>query len=655
MGTDPAVSVIIPCFRACGFLGLQLESLAHQEQAPPFEVVLVDNGENEQLEHLARLWPQLDTRIVDATAQRGAGYARNVGMISARADFLMFCDADDVVMPNWVRLGYDQLQRTDVFSGGAVPVAEEAFERGWAAVVRSVKVRPQRADLPWSGSPNYPILMGGSFGIRRDLALGLGGFDLSFGSAAEDNDLAHRIAATGRKLPDASHVCIAYRIRGLSASFRRGFRAGVSHALLAARHNLWRTSPAYAGRWPLRPVRSLTAAGAALVGGQEAWHGQWRDELGRQVGVVVGWVRFRHGLGIPREDMIETATCRYPSREEHAGRGVDASVIIPCYNAAGTIGRQLRALADQEGAPDFEVICVLNGCTDDTEAVVARFAKAHPAMVIRIEHSAKGRCVARNHGAIAARGDVLAFCDADDTVFPDWLAHHFARTSQLHGIVGGSVVHKFVNPPEVLAVYGIDPDEIDPAELEDLPLDDLSKPRAAAEGNFSAWREDYLAIGGMDASFRGGLEGDDLCLRAWMAGIPVNSCVLARIHYWLRATPASSFSQQRGLARGKMLFFVRHYHTGHSAGASFRYSLLGTFTHLLRAPLAFRGSPEDLQRFLHAFGGHVGSLEGHILYRVLRKVPEPQLISASGGRGTRGTLRCGFTERTPYNQRDQRS
>ena len=309
------------------------------------------------------------------------------------------------------------------------------------------------------------------------------------------------------------------------------------------------------------------------------------------------------------------------------------SVIIPCYNGAATIGRQLQALAAQEDAPLFEVIVVLNGCTDDSEGVVRRFAEANPALPVRVEESEKGRCLARNHGVAVAASDVVAFCDADDEVFPDWLHHLADRTRELHGIVGGSVVHKYVNPPAVLAAYGIDLDEPDPALSPDLPLDDLSGLREAPEGNFAMWRADYLAVGGMDASFDGGLEGTDLCLRSQKQGIPVNTCRKARIHYWLRATPRASFTQQRALARTKLLFFVRHRHHLPGINASLRVSLVGVAHGLLSFPRAVMSSPAARQRALHELGGHLGSLEGHFLYRILRQTPQPRLIGAGSSRG----------------------
>ncbi|QXT62962.1 glycosyltransferase family 2 protein [Tessaracoccus palaemonis] len=296
MGTELAASVIIPCHGADEFLPLQLEALARQDGAPPFEVLLVDNGANEDLPGLADRWRvQLpNVRIIDATARRGTGYARNVGIGAARAPLLLFCDCDDVVMPEWVRLGVLQLGRHPVFSGGAVPVTDELCRQGWKAAVDHVGPHEDVPDgLPLSGTSTYPILMGCSFGITAELARRLGGFDLSFGSQGEDNDLAFRIVASGLTLPDAGPVCIAYRCRIRPDSFRRGMSIARSHALLCARHHAWASSPAYQGHWLLRPLRTV----ALIATGRRP--PRWREDLGRQVGLILGRVRFVL-LGAPR-------------------------------------------------------------------------------------------------------------------------------------------------------------------------------------------------------------------------------------------------------------------------------------------------------------------------------------------------------------------
>lgn len=102
---------------------------------------------------------------------------------------------------------------------------------------------------------------------------------------------------------------------------------------------------------------------------------------------------------------------------------VRVSVVIPAFNAGGTITGQLEALAAQVGGSavgDVEVLVADNGCTDDTVAVVAGFRDR---LRVRIVDAGarSGPAAARNIGAEAARGELLVFTDADDVVVPGWV------------------------------------------------------------------------------------------------------------------------------------------------------------------------------------------------------------------------------------------
>jgi len=94
------------------------------------------------------------------------------------------------------------------------------------------------------------------------------------------------------------------------------------------------------------------------------------------------------------------------------------SVIIPAKDAVGTIEECLRSVLSQRNLKvAYEVILVDDGSTDETAQIAAGF----DVRVIRQVHS--GRASARNTGAFAAQGDILAFTDADCAPSPDWLAN----------------------------------------------------------------------------------------------------------------------------------------------------------------------------------------------------------------------------------------
>ncbi len=92
------------------------------------------------------------------------------------------------------------------------------------------------------------------------------------------------------------------------------------------------------------------------------------------------------------------------------------SVVIPAYNAEGTLPATLAALAAQSvPRGEVEVIVVDDGSRDGTAAC------ARAAGVTCLQQPNAGPAAARNNGARAARGDLLLFTDADCIPAPTWI------------------------------------------------------------------------------------------------------------------------------------------------------------------------------------------------------------------------------------------
>ncbi len=91
------------------------------------------------------------------------------------------------------------------------------------------------------------------------------------------------------------------------------------------------------------------------------------------------------------------------------------SVIIPCYNGAKTIENTIAGVRSQTYR-NYELIVVDDGSSDASPAIL----KTMPDVRLLIQ-SNQGVSLARNRGAAAAQGDLLAFLDADDRWHPQKL------------------------------------------------------------------------------------------------------------------------------------------------------------------------------------------------------------------------------------------
>ena len=102
------------------------------------------------------------------------------------------------------------------------------------------------------------------------------------------------------------------------------------------------------------------------------------------------------------------------------------SVIVPAHNAEGTIEASLGSLAEQTSR-DFEVVLVDDGSTDGTAALVERFEDGFPVPLALVRQEQGGRADARNTGVAEARGEFLAFVDADDIAEPTMIERLLGR------------------------------------------------------------------------------------------------------------------------------------------------------------------------------------------------------------------------------------
>ncbi len=98
------------------------------------------------------------------------------------------------------------------------------------------------------------------------------------------------------------------------------------------------------------------------------------------------------------------------------------SVVVPVLDGMPWLEDQLRALNAQQCTEPWEVVVADNGSVDGSQAVARRWADGHPRFTVIDASALHGAPAARNAGVRAARGDLLAFCDADDVVHAGWLA-----------------------------------------------------------------------------------------------------------------------------------------------------------------------------------------------------------------------------------------
>jgi glycosyltransferase involved in cell wall biosynthesis len=208
---------------------------------------------------------------------------------------------------------------------------------------------------------------------------------------------------------------------------------------------------------------------------------------------------------------------------------------MPVYNGEKYLAEAIRSVLAQTYSP-IEIIVVDDGSTDSSPEILARFAGD----VTSVRQQNAGPVAARNRGITAAKGEYVAFLDADDT----WVATKTA-TQMRH----------FANAPDL---------GVSTALMQNFWMDDVREEAARAQGTglaqpqpgpsqtILAHREVFDRAGLFDArlSHR---DTQDWIVRARAAGVRIEQLdeVLVR-----RRLHASNLSRSRGKQDAEELFAI---------------------------------------------------------------------------------------------------
>lgn len=177
------------------------------------------------------------------------------------------------------------------------------------------------------------------------------------------------------------------------------------------------------------------------------------------------------------------------------------SVVMPVWNGLPYLADALESLRAQTRAPD-EVIVVDDGSTDGSGALVASLLPS--ARVVRQENGGVSAALAR--GVAEARGDLVAFLEADDVWRPDKLQREVAYFAA-HADVGHTLCHAdvFLEPGTPRPTWLR-------AQLLEAPV------LLAFMSALVVRRSAFASVGGFDPSYRYGQDTEWL-MRAQHAGI----------------------------------------------------------------------------------------------------------------------------------------
>jgi O-antigen biosynthesis protein len=310
---------------------------------------------------------------------------------------------------------------------------------------------------------------------------------------------------------------------------------------------------------------------------------------------VFSWTDDWHTGGCPIEDWAFgiTRADRSPKVAYHAlfevfglkpaellDEAPRVSVVVCTYNGGRTLEQCLRSLLALD-YPDYEVLVIDDGSTDNTADVLAGFPS-----VRAIHQPNRGLSAARNLGLRAATGAIVAYTDSDCYADPDWLTHlvdHLSRGGA--AAVGGPNL----SPEDgwLAACVAASPGQ---------PMHVLESDQVAEHVpgcNVAFRREALEAINGFDPQYRKAGDDVDVCWRLQQAGHWITFAPGAFVWHHRRQTPRAFLRQQAGYGEAEALLRFKHPDKFNGRGdGKWRGVLYGASSLGLRLaqPIIYRGT-----------------------------------------------------------------
>jgi len=353
------VSVVIPCYNYAKFLPLAVESVLKQETNFEFEVIIVDDGSDDESYQIAKTYQETSDIHIHVIQQSNAGVAaaRNRGIRTAKGRFITCLDADDLLGDlGFLQLLADNLD-ADPLLGLAYTGLAMFTEDPFQGCTPSKWPIQFNAGLQYSGKNQVPTC-----NMFRKIAWERAGGYRKNIQPAEDAGLWYLMSILGwsiRKVTEKPMFLYRYHQASLSAKIRRGM--------------------AHEPQWT-----ALHEAGTAQ----------------------------RYPMAAQLDPMSYS---KFPT---HPVRNYDKplfSFIIPVGKGHEQIVE--RALDSIWGQTEWRWEAIVVNDTPDALSISQRWAK----LINQGGATSKGAGYARNLGIASAEGKYLIFLDADDMLLPNFL------------------------------------------------------------------------------------------------------------------------------------------------------------------------------------------------------------------------------------------
>ena len=228
----PVVSVVVPTRDRAGYLDVTLTSLAAQDFAEPYEVIVVDDGSRDSTPEVIR---RHGARSLLHDPARGPNAARNEGARAAQADLIALVDDDIAAPEGWLRA---------LVEGAARHPDAQAFGGPIRARLEGPAPRSCGREAPpvttldlGTGDVETELVWSANMLLRRSALELAGEFDESLPTGGDEEEWLRRLGARGGKVVYLADAGLDHRRVGDDARLRSLMRSAYHRGYNLRRFN----------------------------------------------------------------------------------------------------------------------------------------------------------------------------------------------------------------------------------------------------------------------------------------------------------------------------------------------------------------------------------------------------------------------------------
>ena len=421
------VTIVIPSYNYGHFIEETIDSIL-QQRYTNYEIIVIDDGSTDNTREVLQCYGDRINYIYQEN--QGLSAARNHGLQLASGEYIIFLDADDFLLPHILE---KQVAALDNNSDLGFVIC------GWHIVNETGEILSD-VEL-WHGLPQLnaeawvkwrPLLPSATL-FRRHWLEKVDGFSTE-AFPAEDIDCVLRMVALGCQSDWVKSIGVCYRQHGQTitqnterqvAAFERLYDRFFARADLTpevrklekeTRYNtlIWCAWRLYHTGRLARTIeylrKSLQYTSLSPVETINNWISFFDENC--QGGHNYQFDAYSFTTAPGWNDLIETTLQNKPPR---------VSIIIPVYNGERYLQQTLESVFAQTHT-DYEVIVIDDGSTDNTLQIL----ESNKDSIRYVTQENQGVSAARNRGLYLARGELVAFLDADDLFLPHKLEKQIA-------------------------------------------------------------------------------------------------------------------------------------------------------------------------------------------------------------------------------------